>query len=66
MFFRPAEGPFGELELPRQHSDNCGGKQTSPGDPHQWRTGPQGGVDEGREGKEYRWHYDYLCSFIDK
>lgn len=51
IFCRPTEGAPGQLELPRQHGDNCGRNQTSLGDPHQWRTSTQGGVDEGRKGE---------------
>lgn len=51
FLYRPTKGTSGQLELPRQHSYNCGRKQTTTGDPHQWRTSTQGGVDERRKGE---------------
>lgn len=51
IFVRPSKGALGQLELPRQHSDSGGRKQTALGDPNQWRTSTTGGVDEGREGE---------------
>lgn len=51
VFYRSTKGAFGKLELPRQHSHYSGREQATSGDPDQWRTSTQSGVDEGRKGR---------------
>lgn len=48
---RSPQGALRGTECPGQHGDYRGRKQTPPGDPYQWRTSTQSGVDEGRKGE---------------